>query len=127
MHQDIPATYNGCGKKFSIEHKLSCPKGSLVLARHGDSAKEWGALGARPLVPSDITYKHKINSRTVQGERTGVGTRQEGRTADGGANTVGESQGGSGRTVNGAAILARRPGQVLVPADLRADVSAYGF
>ena len=64
---------------------------------------------------------------TVQGERTGVGTRQEGRTADGGANTVGESQGGSGRTVNGAAILARRPGQVLVPADLRADVSAYGF
>ena len=27
MPQDIPATYDGCGKKFSIEHALSCPKG----------------------------------------------------------------------------------------------------
>ena len=27
MPQDIPATCNGCGKKFSIEHALSCPNG----------------------------------------------------------------------------------------------------
>ena len=55
MPQDIPATYDGCGKKFSIEHALSCPKGGLVLARHDAAAKEWGALGDRALVPSAIT------------------------------------------------------------------------
>ena len=56
MPQDIPATYNGCGKKFSIEHALSCPKGGLFLARKNDAAKEWGALGYRSLIPSAITY-----------------------------------------------------------------------
>ena len=70
MHQDIPATCDGCPKKFSIEHALSCPKGGLVLARNDEAVKEWGALGARDLVPSAITYEPKINSRTVQGERT---------------------------------------------------------
>ena len=65
MPQDIPATCDGCGKKFSIEHAISCPKGGLVLARHDDAEKEWGALGARALVPSAITYKPKINSTTV--------------------------------------------------------------
>ena len=72
MAEDIPATCDGCGKKFLIEHALSCPKGGLFLARHDDATKNWGALGARALVPSAITYKPKINSRTVQGERTGA-------------------------------------------------------
>ena len=75
MTQDISATCDGCGKKFSIDHALSCQKGGLVLARNDDAAKEWGALGARALVPSALTYKLKINSRTVQGERTGAGAR----------------------------------------------------
>ena len=78
MPQDIPATCDDCGKKFSIEHALSFPKGGLVLARHDDAAKEWGALGYRDLVPSAITYEPKINSRTLQGGRTGAGARQEG-------------------------------------------------
>ena len=39
--------------------------------RHDVAAKEWGTLGAWDLVPSEITYEPKINSRTVQGERTG--------------------------------------------------------
>ena len=43
MPQDIPATCYGCGKKFSIEHALSCPKGGLVIARHDDAAKEWAS------------------------------------------------------------------------------------
>ena len=81
--QDIPGTCDSCGKKFSIEDALSCPKGVLVLERHDDAAKEWGALGARSLVPSTITYEPKINSRTVQEERTGAGARQEGGEADG--------------------------------------------
>ena len=81
MPQDIPATCNGCGKKFLIEHALSCPKGGLVLVRHDDAAKEWGALGARALVPSDIAYEPKINIRTMQGERTGAGAQKEGEEA----------------------------------------------
>ena len=75
MPQEIPATCDVCAKKFSIEHALSCPKGELVFARHDNTAKEWGALRARALVPSAITYEPKINSRTVQEERTGAGAR----------------------------------------------------
>ena len=127
MPQDIPANCDGCGKKFSIKHALSFPKGGLVLLRHDEAAKEWGALGARALVPSTITYEPKINSRTVQGERTGAGARQDGRTADGGADTVGEAQGGRGCTVNVAAKLIGQPGQVVLPAESRADVSSHKF
>ena len=120
MPQDIPVTCDGCGKKLSIEHALSCPKGGLVLARHNNAANNWGDLGTRALVPSAITYKLKINSRTVQGGRTWAGARQEGGEAEGGTDTV-------GRTVNGAAILVGQPGQVVVPAESRADVSAHVF
>ena len=127
MPQDIPATCNGCGKRFTIEHALSFPNGGIVLERHDDAAKEMVALGAQALVPSAITYEPKINNRTVQGERNGSGSRQDGGTADGGANIVKEDQGSSGRTVNWAARLAGTPGQVEVNAESRADVSAHGF
>ena len=103
-----------------IEHNLSFPKGSLIIARHDDAAKEWGALGDRALVPSAITYEPKINSRTVQGERTGAGARQQEGEADGGTETI-------GWTVNGATRLAGQRGQVVVPAESRADVYAHGF
>ena len=56
----------------------------------------------------------------MQGERTGAGQRQEGGEADSGTDTV-------GLTVNGSAKLIGKPGQVVVPAELRADVSAHGF
>ena len=46
--------------------------------------------------------------------------RQEGGEADGGTETV-------GRTVNAAARLAGQPGQVVVPAESRADVSVHGL
>ena len=65
MPQDIPTTCNVYGKKFMIEHSPSCPKGGLILAWKDDTAKDWGALGARDLVLSAITYKPKINSRKV--------------------------------------------------------------
>ena len=65
MPQDIPATCDGCSKKLSIEHALSCPKGGLVLARHENAAKEWSALRSRALVPNAITYELKINNRNV--------------------------------------------------------------
>ena len=76
MPQDIPRTCGDCGKRFLLKHALSCPKGGLVLARNDDAAKEWGTLEARALIHSDIYYKPKINSRTVQGERTGAGAQQ---------------------------------------------------
>ena len=92
MSEDIPATCDGCCERFSIEHALSCPKGGLVLARHDYAAKEWVALGAWALVPSDITYEPKINSKTLKGGRTRARARQESGTAPGGAVTVGEAQ-----------------------------------
>ena len=75
MPQDIPTNCDGCGKRFSIEHALLCPKGGLFLAQNDDAAKEWGAPGSLALVPRAITYEPKINNRTVQGERTGSGAR----------------------------------------------------
>ena len=100
MPQDTPVNCDGCGKKLSIDHALSCLEGGLVLARHDDATKDWGALGARALIPSAITYKPKINTRNVQGEKTGAGARQEGGEAYGGTDTVGEAQGSRGRTIN---------------------------
>ena len=97
MPQDIPANCDGCGKRFLIEHSLSCPKGGLVLAHHDDTAKEWGALGAWDFFPSAITYKPKINSKTVQGERTWAGAQKEGGVTDSGTDNVGATQGGRAR------------------------------
>ena len=127
MPEDIPAICNGCGKRFSIEHALSFPKDDLVLARNDETAKEWGALGYRALFHSAITYKLKINSRTVQGERTRSGARQDGGIANGGTPIVGGAQGGRGPTVNGVDVLAGRTGQVEFPAELRAEVSDDSF
>ena len=45
---------------------------------------------------------------------------QEGGAADSGTDTV-------GRTVNGVTRLVGQPGQVVLPAESRADVSAHGF
>ena len=67
MLQDIPTICGFFGEKFLIKHALSCPKGGLVLARHGDAAKLWGTLGSQALIPSAISYEPKINSRTVHG------------------------------------------------------------
>ena len=78
MPNGIPATCNGCSKKFLIEHDLSCQKGSLVIAQHDNAAKEWGALESWALVSSSITYGTKINNRTVQGERTEARARKKG-------------------------------------------------
>ena len=91
MPQEIPVTCGGCGKKFLIECALPCQKGGLVLARHHETAKEWGALGAQALIHSAITYEPKINSSTVQRERTRAGARQKSGTADGSADIVVES------------------------------------
>ena len=38
-----------------------------------------------------------------------------------------QGDGGNGLAINGAAELVKRTGQVAVPAELRADISAHGF
>ena len=63
----------------------------------------------------------------MHGERTGAGARQEVGEANGGTETVKEAQGGRGRTVNGAARLLGKPGQVVVTTESRAGVSAHVF
>ena len=75
------------------------------MARHDEYAKDWGALGAWALVHIAITYKPKINSRIVQGERNGAGAQQKSGATNGGTDTAGEAQGGRERTVNAAARL----------------------
>ena len=40
MPQDIPATCNGCGKRFPIDNDISCPKGGLILTQHDAAVKE---------------------------------------------------------------------------------------
>ena len=62
-----------------IEHALSCRKGGLVLERHEDAAKEWGALGARYLVLSAITYEPKSIVGQYRGRVRGLdrGKRME--------------------------------------------------
>ena len=97
------------------------------MKRHDDATKEWGPLRDRAIIPSAITYEPKINSRTVHGERTKSGEQQNGGAADGGANTVGESQEVNGRTVNREIRLVGQPGQVEVPVASRADINAHGF
>ena len=99
------------------------------MARNDDAAKEWGNLEARALIHSDIYYKPKINSSTVQKESTGAGAQQDSVTAKGSVVVVGEVQGGGGSecTVNRANVLARSPVQVELPAESRADVSSHGF
>ena len=71
------------------------------------------------------------NRKSIVGQYRGRGPGPErgkkSETADGGMDIVGESQGGSGRTSNGAARLAGIPGQVELPAESRADVSIHGF
>ena len=95
--------------------------------RHNENEKDWVAYIYWALIPSAITYEPKINSRTIKEERTRARSQQESGTVNGGADIVGEAQGGSGRTVNGEAILLGRLGQVEVPAESRSDVSPHGF
>ena len=75
MPLNLPTEFDACDKKFLVPHALSCPKGGLFLARHNDAAKEWGALLARDINPSAISYEPKINNSIVQGEMNGSGAR----------------------------------------------------
>ena len=105
MPLNLPTDCDGCVKKFPVQHDLSCPKGILVLTRNDGAAKEWGALSARSLNPSDISYKPEIHSRTVQGESHGAGDQfltgsqereenKDGEGATGQATLPDESQAG---------------------------------
>ena len=72
---NLPTDCSGFKKKFTVDHTLPCPKEGLLLVSHDDTTNEWGALGGRVLTPSAIYYEPHINSRMVQGGRTGSGER----------------------------------------------------
>ena len=63
----------------------------------------------------------------MQGESTWAGAWQEGGGSDDGTETVGETQKGRERIVDRLTRLVGQPGQVVVPAESRADVSAHSF
>ena len=67
MLLDLPTDCNICRKKFTIDHALLCPKVGLVISSHDDAAKEWWEMGTQGQTPSDISYKHNVNSRMVKG------------------------------------------------------------
>ena len=73
--------------------------------KHDNAAKDWSALGAWALFPSDITYKPKINNRKLQGGRSGAGARQKIEIVDGSLDTVRGTRGGSVKSVNREVIL----------------------
>ena len=75
MLLNLPTDFDSCSKKFLFPHALSCAKGGIFLAWHNDANKEWGALSALAINPSDISYEPKINSRTFQAETNGAGAQ----------------------------------------------------
>ena len=83
----------------------------LVLTWHNDASKEWRALSSQATNPSAISYKPKINSRTVQGESNGV--RARGETGD----QDGEEQDDEEVEI----------GQATVYDESRANISVHGF
>ena len=54
---NLTKTCDGCGKKFTMNHTLLCPKGELVLVWCDEAAKEWGDIKAWDLTISEISYK----------------------------------------------------------------------
>jgi hypothetical protein len=67
----LPATCNGCGKKFDFNHAQQCPKGGLILHRHNDVAAEWGEMCACALKPSAISDEPFIHTGRDSQQRPG--------------------------------------------------------
>ena len=69
----LQETCDGCGAHFSVEHRLSCKKGGLVLVQHDDIADEWGYLCGLALKPSALHHNQKsivvVNSLARQTEQ----------------------------------------------------------
>ena len=62
----MPPRCDGCGKRFTTEHAMSCRKGGLILHRHNDMVTTWGQLCGQALTPSTISDKPLIQpSRDV--------------------------------------------------------------
>ena len=94
---------------------------------YDDDAKEWVTLGARALATSAIYYETQINSRILQGERSRAGVLRGEETSEGGMAIDIEAQWVRIKGQTRVAELGRRPGHVVVPVELRAEVSAHRF
>ena len=76
---DLSDHCDGCGARFSAEHRLSCKKGSLVHVCHNDAHDQAAALAPHALSPSCV--KCKPNFFYGTGMRAGQQVGQE-RNAD---------------------------------------------
>jgi hypothetical protein len=63
----LPHLCEGCDKRFTVEHAMSCKKGGLVSLRHNDLQAEWHFLCAEALKPSVVSDEPFIHtSQDVQ-------------------------------------------------------------
>ena len=104
---NLQSECDGCYKRFSVEHAMSCKKGGLITIRHDDIKGEWHHLCAQALVPAAVTDKPLIYS----GRAVTQGTQQT------------RAAGGASATPN------RNPNSTAeeVPPELRGDVAAHSF
>ena len=63
----MPATCDGCGALFDLEHALDCKKGGLVTQRHNDVRDALGDLAS-------IVFNNVLKEPIVQVASTRDGT-----------------------------------------------------
>ena len=109
-----------------VDYALSFPKGVLVLIRHGNTAKEWGALVSSGLTPSIISYEPHINSRMVQGLKPRVGGWMTvGKAWDNAATGYQVNRSPRSGELGGAASVYETQGEA--PEETWADVETHGL
>ena len=59
---DLPASCDGCGSKFSVLHALECKNGGLVIGQHNEIQDELYYLATCAFKPSMVHDEPKINT-----------------------------------------------------------------
>ena len=123
---ELPMACDGYRKKLTDDHAMYCQKGGLVLIRHDNAAKEWGALGPQGLTPSNMYYEPCINIRMVQGERPGAGAKMtEGEAWNNAA--TGNQENGSRRSGGTGEVTLGEKNREEDPEEMRANVGTHGL
>jgi hypothetical protein len=63
----LPPQCNGCSKRFTTEHGMSCCKGGMILQYHNNLVATWGQLCGQAHTPSTVFEEPLIQiSQDVQ-------------------------------------------------------------